>query len=380
MGKIEVVHIHTDTKFLNGTNLFDAPFFNNNVFLIDQENSYKEFFNREGVIVVRPEELNRIRTSAKKADVVVVYELDFIKTRIVLALPEQTKIIWRFFGYELYSKKKKDYVSAISFKYDEWERSVEQEKFWKKILKNGYYQLRYGNHPDKIFQRAVKRIDFMIALSQEEYNEISSYWSYLPAFMKIPHKKRTDADFLQDLSLKSFKKKKIVIGNGRNSYNNHLDILQIVEKSSGPADYDFKLLFNYGSLGDYTRAVREFVQDKAHYELLEEFIAPNEFHKFYQDISALVINSYRQLASGNIIRAIENGTKVYLNTKNSYYKWLQNEGFVISTIEDFQADLETGELGLSLDSARHNQECLRELGSKYSKENFQKALYEQLTT
>lgn len=379
MNKVEVVHIHTDTKFLSGTSLFDGPFFNNKVFLVDQENSYKEFFDREGLVVVKPEELNRIITIAKKADVVVVYELDFIKTRIVLALPRETKIIWRFFGYELYSKKKKDYVSASSYKYDEWERSIEQERVWKKIIKNGYYRLRYGNHPEKIFQRAVKRIDFMLALYQEEYDEISTYWSYLPTFVKIPHKKRTDTDFLQDLSMKSLGEKKIVLGNGRNSYNNHLDILQMVEESSRAADYAFKLLFNYGSLGDYTQAVRKFVENKSHYELLEEFIAPDEFRGFYQDISALVINSYRQLAGGNILLAIENGTKVYLNAKNSYYKWLQNEGFLIFTIDDFQADLETGELSLTPDSARYNQERLRELGNKYSKENFQRTLYKQLT-
>ena len=75
------------------------------------------------------------------------------------------------------------------------------------------------------------------------------------------------------------------------------------------------MLFNYGAESNYTRLV-ESELGKSNVEFLKDYIEFTDFRRFYNEISAIAINSYRQLALANIFLAIEYGVKIYLNKKN----------------------------------------------------------------
>jgi dTDP-N-acetylfucosamine:lipid II N-acetylfucosaminyltransferase len=99
-----------------------------------------------------------------------------------------------------------------------------------------------------------------------------------------------------------------------------------------------------------------------------------EFNNLYLDTIALVINGYRQMAMGNIFEAFKNGTKVYLNEKNIILKWLREEGFLLSSIDDFAFDLKNELIELNENEITHNQNQLIKLASKYSQKDLFKAL------
>jgi len=92
----------------------------------------------------------------------------------------------------------------------------------------------------------------------------------------------------------------------------------------------------------------------------------------------LVINSYRQMAGNNIFTALGNGVKVYLNRRNVFYTWMKNEGFMIYTIEDFDADLQNNNLRLTDEITKYHVSQLEKFANKYTIEDFQKEIYNRV--
>src|SRR5690606_10843771 len=116
----------------------------------------------------------------------------------------------------------------------------------------------------------------------------------------------------------SNKMEEIIVGNSKHVWNNHLDVFRIIKKSKRFDNYKFNLFFNYGVDNDYTEKVRNEANQNS-FVLIEDFLDIQEFSRVYNTATALVINSYRQHALGNIFTAILNGSKVYLNKKSSTY-------------------------------------------------------------
>lgn len=129
------------------------------------------------------------------------------------------------------------------------------------------------------------------------------------------------------------------------------------------------LFFNYGSNNYYTDTVRREVNQK-NIVLLENFLSIENFNKIYDNATALVINSYRQHALGNIFSALLSGTKVYLNKKSSTYKWLKHEGFIISEINELPRDIDNNKIMLTQKEYQHNVNCYNQMKANYTNINF----------
>ena len=381
MKKIKIIHIHTDYKFIWPSLMaFEGNYFDNTVVIIEKKSPYDGPLKKNTFIFDSANKnIRNIINVCNKADLVILYDLDFIKSRIATELPRNIKIAWRFFGYELYSKRKDLFVSEKSFSASMANRHFSIGQFVN-IIKPIYHRIKFGGTPLSLFNAAINRINYFLALSLEEYVFLSIYWDNLPEFIKLPHRK-VDID-IETLVL-NFKNKKynrdVIIGNNRSLYNNHLDVIETIDRSSNKAKYNFELLFNYGPNNIYTEAVRKTVKNKKYYTIIEEFIPPEKFKQFYEKISALVINGYRQMAGANIIMAIMNGVKVYLNKKNMHGTFLRNEGFHIFTMEDFERDLENDNLFLDYATAKQNLNQLTRFLKKYTALDFQKLLYCRLT-
>ena len=100
------------------------------------------------------------------------------------------------------------------------------------------------------------------------------------------------------------------------------------------------------------------------------------FLNYYETASALVINSYRQMAWGNIRLALEKGVKIYLNEKNIHKDFLINNEFKIFSIEDFENDLKNDSLGFNYEVSMHNLEQFEIFSKSYTKDHFQKKILE----
>jgi dTDP-N-acetylfucosamine:lipid II N-acetylfucosaminyltransferase len=335
--------------------------FVNELIILDTKNpSNTEYHDKALFFDPKLEYLNDILAVVNTADALVIYSLDFFKTPIVNSVDKRIKIIWRFFGTELYSRKLHLYLSTKS-------RSFLIPRLFKGQIKSIF---RFFIQEEKSFYKALRRTDAITCVFKEEYDYLIRHWDHLPKFIPLSLENQNYSNEI-DFEMDHPKKNLMIIGNSRAYYNNHLDILDVVERCKLDKKINIKLLFNYGGEDAYTHKVREKVSDLERVSLLDSFIPPHEFIDFYGPVAAFVTNSYRQLALGNIFLALHKGVKVYLNKKNPTYTWFKEEGLCIYAIEDLKNDMETGRIHLAKNEIEHNLKCLKKLKEDHSKADFQ---------
>lgn len=372
MNKINIFHIHTDIKFLHNSKKFHGEGFLNTDILI-KGNASLSLKNNKNLIIFdsEKEDLDEIVNHCKNAQIIVLYDLDSVKSRIALALPKNIIVFWRFFGYELYGKRRDLFLSELSNKIDVHKPSILD--LVKNILRPTYNLLTSRKNSDEIFNTAVKRIDYIIGLCDEEYELLISLWPELPQFIKLPHAMTAGVDKIFNIALKEAQEAPIIIiGNNRSSYNNHFDLIGLIEKYKSKTNYSFQLLFNYGLQNIYTNTLINEIGNKKYFLIHDKFMDKDMFTRFYECATALVIDGYRQMAVGNIYLAFQKGLKVYLNDKNIFKKFLENQGFKIFSIEDFENDLKNNNLSFDNDNAQFNFDNFKQFSNRYTIHDFQK--------
>lgn len=367
MSKIKIVHIHTDLKFVSDSYRFEGDKFDNLNIVISNKKIKNS--NTQLCYSTAVKDLYAVIKKCETADIVVVYDLNFIKAFISNRLPKSVIIIWRFFGLELYSKMP-EYVYSINTL-----NAINQKQklsSYKNKLFSLFKRVKWGREYKREFDKAAfSRVDYFLGISQVEYSFLKEKWSQLPPFLQISYKPYTE--------LKDFTKRNsnvIIIGNNRSPYNNHLDILDIIKEKSSKHKYKFLMLFNYGQNSYYTNLVRKETSSIKEVEVLENYLPADKFLQLYSDATALVINGYRQMAIANIFSAIKTNTKVYLNDKNIILEWLKEEGFLVFSIKDFISDIDSGTISLTENQGNKNQQQLLDFTKKYNKERFQNTLIE----
>jgi hypothetical protein len=361
-------HIHTDLKFLKGTNKFYGAGFQNRNIIIGNNIDSGQFIN-EGFLVFdyAPASISKIVSVCKKADLVVLYDLDLIKSAIALQLPRSVKIAWRFFGYELYKRTPDLYVSDLTLQACRLNFGQKLAKVYSDTKENFKERLIWGSNEHGIFFGAVERIDYFLGFSQEEYDALLETWPNLPEFIRLP----LSITFTGAEGSCETKGNSIIVGNNRSKYNNHLDILQIIDSTVRHKDYQFIMFLSYGSEGKYYKELLKTVAGKKYYKVIENFMPFSQLRDYYLAASAAIFNGYRQMALGNIFLAMATGTKVYLNPRNVIMHWFEREGFSVYPVEEFSNDLENGNLKLNSKEIIRNKSALLKLQESYTYENFQ---------
>jgi hypothetical protein len=368
MRKYVVAHIHEDIKFINDTDRFiGANLINKIIYINDKEQDLSNF--NFGVKKLNKKDrflIEKLLKELDNPDMIVLYSLSELSFSLINVLSDKVIIGWRFFGSELYGKILKDFLTDKTLAVLK-KNSPIHIKLKKQVMKF-YLNLKRRRRVDDPTKK-IQRIDVFMGLYEEEYNLLKHRFEYLPpAFIKLSIDSAMN-NYLPDLN----KKSTIIIGNSRNLWNNHLDILEYIQENHNSS---FKLIvpFNYGEGGNYSKIVRESAERIPNTEVLNKFLSADKYDSLYNDVAALVINSQRQMAVGNILTSLRKGVKVYLNKKNSYYTYLQKIGFIIFTIDHFKKDYVTGEIQLNNEHRLFNYRKLRELEENYTKEDFQKEI------
>lgn len=374
MNKIIVVHIHTDYKFINNFKIFEGAQFLNTNILIKGSTPYT-LENSDNLILLtsQKQDLQKIVNHCKNVHIVVLYDLDYVKCRIALSIPNNIIIIWRFFGYELYGKRRDLFLSDLSKTVDVQKPSVLD--LVKGFLRPAYNLIRYQKNSNDPFFQAAARINHFLGLCDEEYEFLKTLWIDLPKFLKLPHSLTEEVKYSFNVSTKDTVAPVIIIGNNRSSYNNHFDLINLIEKYETKSNYSFQLLFNYGIQNNYTKEVIKEISNKKHFLVHNKFMDKDTFNSFYENATALVIDGYRQMAVGNIYLAFKKGLKIYLNNKNIYKKFLENQGFKILNIDDFENDLKNDNLIFDREMAQYNFDNFKLFAERYTIEDFQQKIH-----
>lgn len=357
-----VYHIYTDKKFIVRRSYFpDGIVVDKYIYITRYPEKENNNFCDE-IFGNRKKDLQRLIQFISNGSIVILHDLDPIKAFIANRLPAKIILIWRFFGIELYQKIPKVVLSEKSLQYNLKEKMTLRQRLSK--IWHSFFP-RYKNE----IERARKKINYFLCLSENEYNFLKNYFQ-LPPCLFIP---RNPQILPYDVTKK---KNIIIIGNSRSVFNNHLDILEMIKNGQDriPRKYEFMLFFSYGPENDYSKAVKELALTLPNVKLLEIFLSKEDFNEIYATASSLVINGYRQMAMGNIMTALKNGIKIYLNPKNVIYSWLKQEGFYIFDVNFLLDDLANSNMMLSEEEQKYNIQQIKKLLNKYTKER----LLEQL--
>jgi hypothetical protein len=363
---MKILHIHTDPKFIIDSQNFDFENFENLVVFVN----IKKSLNIKSVFPIVEIENNfkaisKIKKLCENMDLLVIYDLDPFKIALINSLDLKIKIIWRFFGHELYSKNKEKYYSESTIKH-----SISfKTSFFNRIITSFNYRFNliiktYILKNDYEINAAIIRTNFFMGLFKEEYDELKLLFEVLPTFLQVPlfNKKIQLEKEIINKKLKN----QILIGNSRNNYNNHLDILNISKKFP---NYKYILPFSYGYESKYSEKVKMEANNCGSI-VLNQFLNYDEYQDLYNSSDCLVINAYRQMAVGNIMIGLQKGLKIYLNEKNIVFKILLENDFIISNVLDLENDFINNNICLSKEEMIHNINSYNSMNDKYSLKDF----------
>lgn len=369
MQKKKIYHIHTDLKFIFDSKRFEYENFLNTIIILgdSQDNDFDETTK----VFYFPNNLESIGLLIKEiedADLVVINDLCDLKKEIVKNIPTNIKIAWRFFGQEYYGTRRDLMFSKYTLK------AVEYNPFLPDFINAFLFKLKVKKrkkHYNKIL-KVTQRIDFILLFFEEEYHFIKKYWSP-PEFVKLNINNKIEVAS----SILDNKQNRIIVGNSRNTFNNHLDILKNIQKIQ-IIKHEILLFFNYGNNLKYAKKIEDFAQNIQNLKLIKNFLGREEFEDVYATSSTLVINSYRQMAINNIVTAIKHGVKIYLNDRNPTKDWLTRKGVVVAAVSDFEKDLASNNLSLTTEQAYSNIEMFNKIVDEYSREEFCKNIERKL--
>jgi hypothetical protein len=115
--KIRVAHIHLDKKFFKLGDAFFSSEFENQLFFFGPTNEPMLYAGSEIIIFEKNQNsIASLINFCADFDLVVFYSLDNFLASVVLQLPKNITIAWRFFGFELYLKDKEKYYSESTRK------------------------------------------------------------------------------------------------------------------------------------------------------------------------------------------------------------------------------------------------------------------------
>lgn len=354
---ISILHIVSDDKFIDKHfERFQESGYRNDFVYLKKVFSYKGL-HKSDLKWVKPftREFGQLIDSANAYDVVFVYYLDHYKSYVVNQLKPTTRVIWHFFGAEIYNNKKYPFKAQL---FSTQTKALLKGSYYSELLKEKVKdvlrQVLCGVKkrlvPVEEVNKAIGRVDYLAWYNEDEYKLIKSKVEIFPQFLFMPMISK-----IPELNITERDGTRLIIGNSCAPANNHTDVLQLLKE----ANFQGSVLipFNYGKYAAYIDGIKRVVKSlPLNIKLLEGFMAYDEYVQMISSCGAAVFNSYRQMALGNIFILLANGVKIYLSERNPTYNWLKKEGFHVFLIEkDLKRDLERKDLMLAEEMAVENK-------------------------
>lgn len=136
----------------------------------------------------------------------------------------------------------------------------------------------------------------------------------------------------------------ILVGNNANSFNRHLDILNVLEKYKNEKVKVF-IPLSYGN--DWHNKVSDYkkiVEDRAieifgnkNVIVLKNLMDNKTYNKFLCQMDVIVIATNRQNALGNILKVLYSGGKAFLSKENALYSYFNSCGIMVECFEDIDS-------------------------------------------
>ena len=292
--------------------------------------------------------------------------------KIVENAPENVKIAWVFWGFEVYSNKINEfryYTAKTRIIY----LGFEIVRLLKNI-KNISQGKPMDNKHYEVNKKTFRRINFCLTDIAEDYEIAKKY--YNADFNFLWYNYYSIEDTLGSIKDNHLSGTNILIGNSATLSNNHVDILdKLSHISVGTRKVIIPL--SYGNK-DYAKLITQIGKNRFRRNLLvlDTFIPRDEYNRILLSCSIVIMYQKRHQAMGNILTALWIGSKVYLCAESTTFKYLKRLGMVVFSVEQELTSLNPLALEpLDLDDIKRNRAILeREYGREKIKERIEKVI------
>lgn len=377
---LSLCHIFSDAKFVDFIfDYFKSDLFINKAIYIGNDNSYKgKYRDSMEFMSYQKSGISSIIKICRKYDVIIFHNLSYVNAVVANRLPSGTKMIWRFFGTEFYSMpqnrlnifsdKTKDALNVNDFYH------MKVRIFENLLILRWAFQLKII--PRDEINRAIKKIEYILAWDKDEYSYVRKHWRDFPKLIELSAWNK----FEKKSSLTS-KNNNIVIGHSRAPECNHIDIIDFFEDCPPLINLSLVFPLNYGEKGHYYRhLIRRLKSSKLEIQILDKFLPYEIYIEKVVNSKAAIMNSYRQMALGNIFLFLANDVKVYLSEKNPSYNYLRRLGFTVFSVEsNLKNDIVNNDLTLEISQAQRNRTIVDDLSDDRRVTEFHNIFYKYLS-
>ena len=363
---MQIAHITKKSHFFHNVSYqFEKAFEGQNSYflhtreLLSQEE--KEAFSKvEQIYFVgdKAKDIADLFERIQKFDIVFLHGLDMFSSRLMLFADMEPKVVFLFFGGEIYENSKilksKPFGNLTIKKYNNFDNRKER------FIENSLYRIKYVfDTLESKIKKALQKIDYFAVVHKEDYDFMIAN-KVMPSSVKYFKFSFYPIEFLYNNEIyTSNSGNNILIGNSRSYANNHLEIFSILSKFN-IANRKVIVPLSYGNMKGIDSLVqngKENLGDR--FSPLLELMPLDEYNKMLSTCSVAIMNHYRQQAVGNIIALVYSGAKVYLSSQNTVYHFLKRIGCNVYSVEN---DLITSNINalepLSKEESTQNKEIL----------------------
>lgn len=263
---------------------------------------------------------------------------------LIAEFPTNIKVCWFGWGYDMYSEDGSRIITMQLHKpvtkkeLEKFEKRHENNHYWKKTKAFVKKLLSIPSNKEReqmLYKKAVQRIDYFSGVLSVEY-ELA---------LQCPFFNAKPVEFhyyeVSPYRLETIKENNIIIGNSADPRNNHLDLMEYIEK------LDFKghkvyMPLSYCGYQEYIEKVKEVYYKKVgeNFQPLESFINKDDYYDILNSCSVGIFFHERQQAMGNIKQILRNGGKVFLSETSVAYQYLTSIGVSVFSVQTDLCDAE----------------------------------------
>ena len=124
-----------------------------------------------------------------------------------------------------------------------------------------------------------------------------------------------------------------MLGNSASFSNNHVEIIdKLLTLELGNVKVIIPLSYGDKKYGKYIADYAKWNLGKNAFPMLD-FVPYDQYAELLASCGVVIMNHIRQQALGNVMQALMNGSRIYLNEQSTLYEFLVASGFHLSTIQ-----------------------------------------------
>lgn len=328
---MRVIHISLDEKFIDcAINQFNQLKGVESVFCAQTKNDSFKFIKSEDVKLFHTDDELIDYVNEQGFDYVIMHSMCFAPKKL---LRLNAPILWNSWGYDIYSDKTEKIEKILPMNlYKPLTRKAADKKPATVKDKVAVFLRKFGfrSNRQKVFDQLVKKIPYISVVLPKEFEAIHERD---PHFKFFPFR-YMDPGESYSFELNTRKDQSILLGNSLDPNNNHIDLLNILEKRQIKCKVYIPI--SYPEVENYKKKLKAFAQKLKFVTVrfLEDFIPKEEYFSILDECSVAIFGHIRQQAVGNIYHMFYRGRKVFMFKDSIGYKFFKEQGLKIFSVED----------------------------------------------